>query len=349
MVASLTPAEFFWCSDHDTFDKVNDVSGGLDLTASLLSVIGSSFVVMHYLLWDKRRFILSKLIFLLSLADLGASVSIALSESWLLIGSYPMAMCIGFRSSFEFFGVASWLWTGCIAYYAFHTTLFKGDLFLKETVETQTKTTTILVIIFHVISWGIPLPLCILLLAANVYKRTDAGWCHPAQPWQSATWMAPLLAVFFFNTLLTIAVAITVKYQNRLTHSRSRTHLSSPLTWQLGMFLAAYLVCWAPDVAYHILELAAPSCRLIWLALLQNFLAPLQGFLNCLVYGLSRNVRDEYKWYMLPFWILVSPILVVPVLLSAAISLCTCDRVNLLRLFDKRRSKRERPRHNKRE
>jgi hypothetical protein len=66
------------------------------------------------------------------MADLGASIGLLLSEGWLLVDDYPDSICIALRFVIEFFIVSSWVWTSCIAYYAFHAIVFRNDIFLKE-------------------------------------------------------------------------------------------------------------------------------------------------------------------------------------------------------------------------
>jgi len=66
------------------------------------------------------------------MADLGASIVLTVSESWLLLANYSEFICYALRSCIQFFVVSSWIWTSCIAYYAFHAIVFFSDIFLKE-------------------------------------------------------------------------------------------------------------------------------------------------------------------------------------------------------------------------
>jgi len=119
-------------TSFDFYDLRVSITGTKIPSITVCSLIGSSFVVVHFLLRDKRGLVLSQLIFWLSMADLGASIVLTVSESWLLLANYSEFICYALRSCIQFFVVSSWMWTSCIAYYAFHAIVFFSDIFLKE-------------------------------------------------------------------------------------------------------------------------------------------------------------------------------------------------------------------------
>lgn len=55
------------------------------------------------------------------------------------------------------------------------------------------------------------------------------------------------------------------------------------LVSRMSLYLVAFVICWVPDVAHHILGLVG-ACPPFWLSLAQDFFVPLQGFVNFLVF-----------------------------------------------------------------
>jgi len=198
--------------------------------------------------------------------------------------------------------------------YLFRAMVIQGDYFLSEGKEGRplTRVTIVLLWVFHVISWGVPLILCIALLAGHLYTRnSDPGsWCHPKVPWSYILWEAPMVGAFVVNALLYCALIFLL----RLRRSKSQNdYITRQVMWRLTLFLVVYFIAWAPDVLFHVERLIFPDCSLLWLGILQNMFAPLQGFGNCLVYGLlNRKIRKQHKWYILVLMVIFSPLLVIP-------------------------------------
>ena len=139
--------------------------------------------------------------------------------------------------------------------------------------------------VFHLISWGLPLTFCIVLGSADGYARNErGGWCHPTGTWQIVLWEVPMIAAFLLNAILSCVITIFIRHRlskagkglfGPLSSSMfskpfadytagTRRHLSSRVTRQLALFLIVYLVCWLPDVISHISIFIWPSCHLFW-------------------------------------------------------------------------------------
>jgi hypothetical protein len=54
---------------------------------------------------------------------------------------------------------------------------------------------------------------------------------------------------------------------------------------RLSLFVLSFIVIWTPSTCYRLFQLIFPGYRLVWLEFLHTFCAPLNGFVNALVYG----------------------------------------------------------------
>lgn len=291
--------------------------GVISLVSAVLSVMGSSFMVVHYMLHSKGL-VLSKLIFFLAISDLFASATMVISGSWILDqNSYPFTACIALRSIIEFFIVASFLWTSCISLYLYTSIVRNKDMFITEKKAGspyQSLETKIIMLVSHILCWGVPLAFCIFLIVTGKYQKTSTGWCHPEEPTQFLVWELPMIMAFFWNLILYCLIVFSLRRQRNDTRLGVKGKLARAIQKRLALFLVVYVVCWLPDLVSHVEGYFNPHCWLFFLGVFQNALAPAQGFLNCFVYGLSNpTIRSAYKWWQLVLQIVISPLLVVPV------------------------------------
>lgn len=319
----MSASHYFGCIDEYTHED-NQILGGVNLASALLSLMGSSFVVVHYLMFS-RRLVVSQIIFWLAIADLMASFAIALSQSWLFaVSEYSWATCLTLRSFIEFSVVASFFWSSCIAFYLFYAIVWHKDMMLSEgskgtSAGKKWNWTNVFMIVAHIVCWGTPLVFCIILLAADWYQKTESGWCHPKEPYLFIFWELPMIISFFVNIFLYGIIAFYVQRRSR-KHRGTKNHLSAKIQHRLALFVLVYAVCWAPNVASHIETYIAPHCWLFWLGLIQNAFSPAQGFLNCVVYGLSnQEVWSRYRWWQHLLMIIASPFIVLPIIVLASL------------------------------
>ncbi|KAL6059623.1 Slime mold cyclic amp receptor protein [Balamuthia mandrillaris] len=294
----------------------------INLFGSIVGMMGASFVVVHFLLHSKGL-VFSRLIFFISLADLGSSFFIFFSQSWLFSGHYPYSACLSLRTFIQFFVVSSFFWTACIAFYLFRAIVLDKDLFIKEggsAYAGRQRCTRIMFLAFHTLSWGLPLIFCVTLLAGDMYSPSEGGWCHPLLPYHLIFWELPMLLVFVWNAVL---YAVIFLFMHRRSRMAGRDHLSIKVQSRLTLFLLVYIVCWAPSLTSTLVVFINKNCALFWLLAAKNFLSPSQGFLNCLVYGLSnRQVRQQYNIWISLLLFVVSPFLVIPVMILSGLRMC---------------------------
>jgi len=77
-----------------------------------------------------------------------------------------------------------------------------------------------------------------------------------------------------------------------MAYMRKKGKSSKIARRKLSLYLVVFIVCWIWDIAYHIYSAIWKNdyCSGYWLAILQKFFTPLQGFLNLWVYGLGNNM-----------------------------------------------------------
>eukprot|EP01088_Endostelium_zonatum_P004913 TRINITY_DN1628_c0_g1_i12.p1 TRINITY_DN1628_c0_g1~~TRINITY_DN1628_c0_g1_i12.p1 ORF type:complete len:167 (+),score=16.22 TRINITY_DN1628_c0_g1_i12:135-635(+) len=130
------PEQYLWCTESFTGVQYA-LLDWINVASSYFGILGSCFIISHYLLWS-RGYVFSQIIFFLSIADLGASGTTFISQVWLLIASqYSGFTCTIIRSILQFFFVSSMIWTSCIAFYLSKTIIIDRNLFLSEKPSTS--------------------------------------------------------------------------------------------------------------------------------------------------------------------------------------------------------------------
>lgn len=157
------------------------------LMSSLLSIFGSSLIIITFCLWkDLRRSMARIIVFLLALADLGTGLSyLVASVGFFVISkidnsttpnySYKHSERFCQVQSFltTFFPVASFFWTAYLAIY-----------FVVALVLRKTRWSMKLLVIFNITAWGIPFVICVITVSLGILgsstSRSSAGWCFVA-------------------------------------------------------------------------------------------------------------------------------------------------------------------------
>lgn len=115
------------CLQNDLHaERISDqITRIMALSAATLSLVGTSFVMTHFMWKGKASEFSSFLVFFLSLADFGSSVNIIVTDTALLVilppqdidtnsspaTALPLWFCYVSRTLFNFFGIASLCWT----------------------------------------------------------------------------------------------------------------------------------------------------------------------------------------------------------------------------------------------
>ncbi|CAL5044023.1 unnamed protein product [Urochloa decumbens] len=151
MAPAMAAAASQALSDHQILDAVGT-------GAAALSLVGSSFIVLCYLLFRELRKFSFKLVFYLAVSDMFCSLFTILG------GPSNAFYCFAHDYSAHFFCVASFLWTTSIAF-TLHRTVVKHKTDVEEFGP-----------IFHLYVWGTSLSTTVLRSIGSDNGR-PGSWC----------------------------------------------------------------------------------------------------------------------------------------------------------------------------
>jgi len=215
-----------------------------NLSSSVVSLIASIIVLIVYINAPRKETI-SKLICYLTIADLGASLSVIVSQISLMLNEYDFIECVIYRCFVQFFFISSFLWTCCIAHH-----LYKETLMLSKITNPPLK-------IYHAISWGISLIIIIVLVGANKIVPSAQSWCHLDTLFEILFWIVPITLAIAWNAIFygLIIRRIFWVFQSRMVGSVDNGSLiKSEAIKKLSLLLLVFIICWLPDMVNHILN-----------------------------------------------------------------------------------------------
>ncbi|XP_069545167.1 G-protein coupled receptor 157 [Brachyistius frenatus] len=138
------------------------------LCSCALSFAGSSLIILTYILWSDLRTTPRKLLVYLSVSDWLSAVSYAFGV-WRVFRS-DSAECIAQGSISTFANTSSFFWTVAIAVYLY--------IFI---VKSSQRVADSLVLLFHLVSWGVPLAITVVAVCLNKIgydaSEVSVGWC----------------------------------------------------------------------------------------------------------------------------------------------------------------------------
>lgn len=243
----------------------------------------------------------SRILFIISICDiLGCAGIIIRSSVWLGVPNiiehisvanntdvWPEVFCVGSAMWIQLFFSASFWWTFCYAV----------DVFLV--VKTSAGISTI--ILYHMITWGLAVLLCIEGVAMLYYPSIsdcEQGLQH-AVPHYVTTY-APMLLVLtvnpvFFNRTISAVTSLLKGRQGIYTENERR--LASEIKMRFFKIMLVFFICWVPNIINESLlfflemqsDINDSSFRNIRNAALitwfiMGILNPMQAFLNTLAF-----------------------------------------------------------------
>ncbi|XP_077236375.1 G-protein coupled receptor 1-like [Tasmannia lanceolata] len=251
--------------------------------ASTLSLGGSAFIVLCYLLFKELRKFSFKLIFFLALSDMFCSF-------FNIIGDPSKGFfCYAQGYSTHFFCVASFLWTTTIAF-TLHRTVVRH----KTDVEDLGP-------MFHLYVWGTSLAMTVMRSIGNDYGSLGA-WCwtqngRTGQVVHFVTFYAPLWSAILFNgftyfqviRMLNNATRMAVGMSDRPHQFDARADMKALNRW--GYYPLILIGSWAFGTVNRIHDFIEPGHKIFWLSFLDVGMAALMGLFNSIAYGLNFSVR----------------------------------------------------------
>ncbi|XP_073526058.1 uncharacterized protein [Phyllobates terribilis] len=251
--------------------------------ASSLSLIGSTFIVLCYLLFKELRKFSFKLVFFLALSDM-------LCSFFNIIGDPSTGFfCYTQGYSTHFFCVASFLWTTTIAF-----TLHRTVVQHKTDVEDLEP-------MFHLYVWGTSLVMTVLRSFGNHHGHVGV-WCwsqtgRVGNVAHFITFYLPLWGAILYNGItyfqvihmLRNATRMAVGMSDRTYQSDGRTDMRALNKW--GYYPLILIGSWAFGTINRSHDLIHPGHKIFWLSFLDVGTSALMGLFNSIAYGLNSSVR----------------------------------------------------------
>mmetsp|Transcript_25529 Transcript_25529/g.82260 ORF Transcript_25529/g.82260 Transcript_25529/m.82260 type:complete len:319 (-) Transcript_25529:52-1008(-) len=267
--ASRTEGEDFSDAQLRTLKRIT-------LSSAILSMMGSSFIIFSYFYFVQLRTLAYRMIVFLSVADFFSSISYVIGAIASTKDRCPDGWCYLTAVMSQYFDVATFLWTACIAF-NIHQVLVKN---VGHAVEGYQK-------FYHMLCWGLPAVLAGIAGIANVYG--DSGnWCwirHDRQ-WARLTFFyAPLVIVFCYNAMVFYFTVRAVR------HSLQQ----SAIAFRLRLYILVFFMVKVFSVINRLQNAVDPNNPVLFLYIMQSFFEPLQGLGNALVYGLNKMVITQYR------------------------------------------------------
>ncbi|KAG8381760.1 hypothetical protein BUALT_Bualt05G0006000 [Buddleja alternifolia] len=255
--------------------------------ASSLSLVGSAFIVLCYLLFKELRKFSFKLVFFLALSDMFCSF-------FGIIGDPSKGFfCYAQGYTTHFFCVASFLWTTTIAF-TLHRTVVRH----KTDVEDLEP-------MFHLYVWGTSVVVTVIRSIGNDHGHISriGAWCW-AQTGRIGisvvhfiTFYAPLWGAILFNgityfqviRMLNNAARMAVGMSERAYQSDARPDFKALNRW--GYYPLILIGSWFFGTINRIHDFIEPGHKIFWLSVLDVGMAALMGLFNSIAYGLNSSVR----------------------------------------------------------
>jgi len=296
------------CAHIESFDRPVTVLQIAVIISSFSSLIGASFMILTYLKIGTPGRVLSSMIATLAFADYGAALSNILYALLLLCAGQNISPCIlpicyMQRMFYQFFVIASWMWTLCIALYICYSLVFRKE---PENVFLAS----------HIFAWSISFILNTFLstwdggVPATLFVASS-GYCLPHWNPHVFFWFIPLCcifglcfilyfsALFYFHRFFWPWSILAVCFQRR-------EEVAVPIPFRITLYLMVFILVYALDIVAFFSVDHPP----LLLSIALNTLFNSQGLWNCLVYGFTtRQVRQYYTWQSGVFYGIFSPVI----------------------------------------
>lgn len=311
------------------------------LVASLLSVIGSSFMLENFFLYDKGRNPLTKLVAWLAFGDYLTAVNNIITSIMLL--HYPdlfgWEVCIVMRAWFQIAAGSTWCYTSVIAYFLYRFMVSRNTTWVSWPLW----------IAFHFASWGVPAVGVVVMIAGNfVYKSPNTGLCYPSEPWHIILWFIPIIISFAWMLLCYTGIFYKVCRSGANSGRHSLNVALDPVRQpsedaeavllvskdddkrvqfrhvviRFSFYILVFFVCWFFDVITYFILFFNDNCNVYAFTFGYTLFRNLQGMLDCLVYGMTNlKIRQRFTHSILSAivstWeLLLAPVLVLPAFIA---------------------------------
>jgi len=263
-----------------------EVIRGIRVFTSGLSILGTAFIITVFLLFRALRNFNRGLVVVLCALNFGkAASSILTAFYWMHDSTLVCVICQIQASGLQYFDVSSSMWAAVIATYLFFAIYCE---WVRDEDTTKLK---------RIIYWmapfalGIPLVPVILGHILHVFGASVPGdliaWCWVLSEYKAlrmAFDYGPQVVIWIYNIILYAFVMQRLKSVRRAKTRR--------IWLRISCFVLVSIIVNVPSLVNRIQNLISPSKPVFILYFIQAAAAPLEGFLDALVYP-SATFREE--------------------------------------------------------
>jgi len=277
------------------------------IVSCTLSMIGSSLIILSYVLWKDVQSPLRKLLLFLSISDFVTACGNVFGS---LFSEHPL-FCIAQSFITTYSSMVSFMWTMAIAIYLYMIICRLHSLALK------------FIFLFHLVCWGVPLMLVCVAMGFNALGFDDVianhtGWCWVAAnnmiPWPPVNpqlfWkLADGKILEMCTYILTPIIYILSKrkldfeqYDQRLILNTNVRNTLQNTDRKLVLIPIIFVGVRIWGSLRFLLQGFYPGLESVfWLALFQCVGDSAQGWANCLLYCVfTRKIRNKFIWRCCP-------------------------------------------------
>jgi hypothetical protein len=254
------------------------------ITGAILSMMGSSFIIVSFFAFPDLQTFPYKLIMFLSLADFFSSSTYILAIQDVGLNPEDVGdcfednfMCFFSAGMSQYFDMASFLWMGVISFNIY-------QVFVKQKGNDVVKFEKY----YHFVCWGTPAFFLIIITATD--GLGDAGnWCWIKRDHQLERWFCyyiPLVIVMIFNVSSYWSVNKAIKESKMAQHKA--------FMGRMILYIGAFLFIRFWSVLNRFVELVDGNVGVFPLMFLHSLFSPAQGVANALVYGFNKKLKEHY-------------------------------------------------------
>lgn len=270
------------------------------LFSCALSFLGSSLIIITYIVWADLRTTPRKLLVWLSVSDWISAVSYAYGVGKVFHSDSVDCVVQGAISTFA--NTSSFFWTVAIAVYLY--------VFI---VRSNKRGADSLVLFFHLISWGVPLAITVAALCLNKIgydaSEVSVGWCWvkieapdhvmwmllTGKIWEFLAYVTLPILYILIKRHIHVAHAALSEYRPILASSSTAHSFSSMADMKLTLIPVIFIFLRVWSTVRFILLLANSAARqhpvLVTLHGIGN---TFQGAANCIMFVLfTRPIRTR--------------------------------------------------------
>jgi len=255
----------------------NEILSDIRIIASTISMMGSLFIIIMYVVYKDLRKFAFKLVVMLSICDIILGIGNYLGD-----GNEDNTLCHLQGLITQFGSISGVFWTGVIAYSIWEVVLRQPPCINIEGKFTK----------FQIVVWTSSLILTILPIFTDSYGDAD-GWCWISKyrghsPFWGTFWT---MACFYIPLWITIVFIIHIYGKTLRVLDRSAAPFKR-MRWYPMVLIATYFFA-TIDRVWQMFR--KPDFTLSCLRVLFVSLA---GLFNVLIYGWTPAVKDKLRTFL---------------------------------------------------